>query len=165
MSITVTPPSKPKGILKWVFLLPHYLYRWHLGWLLGHRCLMITHLGRKTGRKRQTVLEAVNYDPRTRACLAVAGYGEQTDWYRNIQAHPALEVQIGRQRYIPQQRFLSPEELLALLQDYERRHPRGLALLLRALGYPYDGTAEGLRAVAQVLRGVEFRPEIRSKEV
>jgi deazaflavin-dependent oxidoreductase (nitroreductase family) len=110
-------------------------------------------------RKRQTVVEAVNYDPKTRACLAVAAYGEQTDWYRNLQAHPALEVQIGRQRYIPHQRFLSPEELLALLQDYQRRHPRGLALLLRAIGYPYNGTSEGLRLVAQVLRGVEFRSQ------
>jgi hypothetical protein len=42
MSITVTPPSMPKGLLKWAFLLPRYLYRCHLGWLLGHRALMVT---------------------------------------------------------------------------------------------------------------------------
>jgi deazaflavin-dependent oxidoreductase (nitroreductase family) len=158
MSITVTPPSKPKGLLKWFFLLPRYLYRWHLGWLLGHRCLMITHIGRKTGVIRQTVLEAVNYDPKTQVCLAVAGYGERTDWYRNIQAHPALEIQVGSRHYVPQQRLLSSEELLTLLQEYEHRHPHGLRLLLRALGYPYDGSPEGLSAAAQVLRGVEFRP-------
>jgi deazaflavin-dependent oxidoreductase (nitroreductase family) len=161
--MTVTPPPKPKGLLKWAFTLPLYLYRWHLGWLLGHRCLMITHVGRKTGRKRQTVLEAVNYDPKTQACLAVAAYGEQTDWYRNIQAHSALEVQVGRRRYIPQQHFLSSEELLTLLRDYEHRHPHGLGLLLRAMGYPYDGSSEGLRAVAQVIRGVEFRPQEQKK--
>jgi hypothetical protein len=109
------------------------------------------------------MVEAVNYDPKTHACLAVAGYGEQTDWYRNIQAHPALEVQVGRQRYIPQQHFLSSEELLALLQDYEHRHPHGLRLLLRAMGYPYGGSSEGLRAVAQVIRGVEFRPQGQKK--
>jgi deazaflavin-dependent oxidoreductase (nitroreductase family) len=146
-------------LLKWALLLPRYLYRWHLGWLLGHRFLMITHSGRKTGVIRQTVVEAVNYDPKTQACLAVAGYREQTDWYRNIQAHPALEIQVGSRRYMPQQRLLSSEELLTLLQDYEHRHPHGLRLLLRASGYPYDGSPAGLRAVAQVLRGVEFRPQ------
>lgn len=159
MSITVTPPSKPKGILKWAFLLPRYLYRWHLGWLLGHRLMMITHVGRKTGLMRQSVVEAANYDPKTQACFAVAGYGEQTDWYRNIQAHPALEIQVGNRRYVPQQHLLSTEELLVLLQDYERRYPQGLHILFRVFGYPYDGSPEGLRAVAQVLRGVEFRPQ------
>jgi len=158
MTITLKPPPKPRGLLKWAYFLPRYLYRWHLGWLLGHRVMMITHVGRKTGRKRQTVVEAVNYDPKTQACVAVAGYGEQTDWYRNIQAHPALEIQVGSKRYVPQQHLLSSQELLTLLQNYEHRYPHGLRLLFRALGYPYDGSAEGLSAVAQVLRGVEFRP-------
>jgi hypothetical protein len=48
--MTVRAPSKPTGPLKLAFTLPRYLYRWHLGLLLGHRCLMITHIGRKTGR-------------------------------------------------------------------------------------------------------------------
>lgn len=159
MTVTMTPPPKPEGLLKWAFLLPRSLYRWHLGWLLGHRFLMITHTGRKTGLTRQTVVEAVNYDPKTQVCLAVAGYGEQTDWYRNLQAHPAREVQVGTRRYVPQQRLLSSEELLTRLQDYEHRHPHTLRRLLRTIGYPYDGSEEGLLAVAQVLRAVEFRPQ------
>jgi len=68
-------------------------------------------------------------------------------------------VQVGSKRYVPQQRLLSSEELLTLLQDYECRHPHGLRLLLRAAGYPYDGSPEGLCAIAQVLRGVAFRPQ------
>lgn len=159
MSITLTPPAKPKGLLKWFFLVPRYLYRWHLGWLLGPHCLMITHIGRKTGRKRQTVVEAVNYDPKTQSCFAVAGYGEQTDWYRNILVHPPLEIQVGNKRYVPQMRLLSSEELLTLLQKYENRHPHGFRILMRRLGYPYDGSLEALRAIAQVLRAVEFRPQ------
>ena len=158
MTITMTPPPKPKGLLKWIFILPRYLYRWHLGWLLGHRFLMITHIGRKTGTIHQTVVEAVHYDPKTHECIAVAGYGASTDWYRNIQAHPALLVQIGNRRYAPQQRILSTEELLALLQNYEHRYPRLFGILLRAIGYPYDGSPEGLHAMAEVLRGVTFRP-------
>jgi deazaflavin-dependent oxidoreductase (nitroreductase family) len=125
--------------------------------------MMITHVGRKTGVVRQTVVEAVNYDSKTRACQTEAFWGEQTDWYRNLQAHPALEVQIGSRRYVSQQHFLSTEELLTLLQDYEHLHPRGLRLLFRHLGYPYDGSPEGLHAIAQVIRGVEFRPQEQKK--
>ncbi len=156
--MSVVSPSKPVGLLKLVFRLPGYLYRWHLGWLLGHLCLMITHVGRKTGRRRQTVLEVVHYDPATGECVVMSGYGAQSDWYRNIQAHPAIEVQVGRQRYVPQQRLLSPEETLQVLEEYRREHPWRLRELMHLAGYVYDGSAEGLCAVSQVLRGVAFRP-------
>lgn len=156
--MTVLAPSKPTGLLKLVFALPRYLYRWHLGWLLGHRCLMITHVGRKTGRLRQTVVEVAHYDPATQECIVVAAWGEQTDWYRNLEAQSAREVQVGRLRYRPQQHLLSAEETLAVLQAYQRHHPWGFRELMRLVGYAYDGTPEGLRAISQVLRGVAFRP-------
>ena len=158
MNSTLSAPSKPKGLLKWAFALPRYLYRWHLGWLLGHRFLMITHIGRKSGRKRQTVLEVAHYDPATRECIVIAGYGAQSDWYRNIQVHPAIEVQVGHQQYTPQQHMLSSEEVLHLLEEYQQRRPRALRALMRFVGFAYDGTPESLRAVSEVLRGVALRP-------
>ncbi len=151
--------SKPTGLLKLTFTLPRYLYRWHLGWLLGHRCLMITHLGRKTERRRQTVLEVVHYDPSTQECIVMSGYGTQSDWYRNIQAQPAIAVQVGRQRYTPQQRMLLAEETLHVLEEYQRHHPWGFRELMHLVGYAYDGTPAGLRALSQVLRGVAWRPQ------
>jgi deazaflavin-dependent oxidoreductase (nitroreductase family) len=163
MKPAMTTPCKPKGLLKWAFSLPLYLYRWHLGWLVGHRFLMVTHLGRKTGRRRQTALEVAHYDPVTQECIVVAGWGEQADWYRNIRAHPALEVQVGSTRYPPVQRFLSFEETWALLSDYQRHHPRGLRALLRLTGYPFDGSQEELRAIAQLVRCVAFRPPQQSE--
>ena len=156
--MTVTPPSKPKGLLKWAFTLPLSLYRWHLGWLVGHRFLVVTHLGRKTGHRRHTGLEVVHYDPATQECIVVAAWGEQADWYRNIQAHPALEVQVGSIRYPPVQRFLTFEETSSLLSDYQRAHPQGLRALLRMAGYAYHGSKEELHAIAQVMRAVAFRP-------
>lgn len=159
MQHAMTPSSRPKGLLKWIFTLPLYLYRWHLGWLVGHSYLMLTHLGRKTGRRRQTGVEVAHYDPATQECIVVAAWGEQTDWYRNIQAHPALEVQVGSKRYPPVQRFLTFEETWARLCEYREHHPRRLRVLLRFLaGYPYHGSPEELRAIAQVVRCVAFRP-------
>lgn len=122
--MTITPPSKPKGLLKWGYTLPLYLYRWHLGWLVGQHQKVMAHLGRKTGCRRQTGLEVVHYDPATQECIVVAAWGEQSDWYRNIQAHPVLEVQVGSTRYPPIQRILTFEETWVLLNEYQRHHPR-----------------------------------------
>ena len=158
MTSTLTPPPKPRGLLKWAYLLPRSLDGWRLGWRLRHHIMMMTHVGRKTGIVRQSVVEAVNDDPKTQA-----GWGERTNRYRNREAHPALEIQGGSRRFVPQHRFLSTEELLALFQDDEHRHPRGLRLLFRHLGYPSDGSPEGLHAIAQAIRGVEFRPEAEKK--
>jgi hypothetical protein len=36
------PPAKPRGLLKWGFNLPILLYRARLGWLLGHRFLLLS---------------------------------------------------------------------------------------------------------------------------
>jgi hypothetical protein len=41
--------SKPSGALKLAFRLPIYLYRVNLGWLPGHRILLLIHQGRKIG--------------------------------------------------------------------------------------------------------------------
>jgi deazaflavin-dependent oxidoreductase (nitroreductase family) len=161
MTITVTAPPKPKGLLKWAFHLPRFLYHWHLGWMLGHFCLMITHIGRKTRQLRQTVLEVIHYDPTTQECIVMAGYGAQSDWDRNIQVQPAIEAQVGHQCYRPGQRVLSAEETLHILEEYPRHHPwrfRVLVpLLLRLAGYAHSGTTQ-LSAISEVARGVAFRP-------
>jgi hypothetical protein len=36
--------------------LPLLLYRLGLGWIFGHRFLLLTHKGRRSGKVRQTVL-------------------------------------------------------------------------------------------------------------
>ena len=158
MNTRLPAPPKPQGLLKWAFHLPRYLYRWHLGWVLGHLCLMITHVGRKTGSLRQTVLEVVHFDPTTQECIVMSGYGTQSDWYRNIQVHPATEVQVGRRRYTPRQRVLEAQETLHILQEFQRQHPWRFRELMHLAGYSYDGTPDALCAISQVLRGVAFRP-------
>ena len=57
--------SKPTGASRLAFRLPIYLYRLDLGWILGHRFLMLVHQGRRSGLLRETVLEVILYDPDT----------------------------------------------------------------------------------------------------
>jgi hypothetical protein len=59
----------PSGLRRLLFRAPIRLYRWHLGWLLGGRCLLLTHTGRTSGLPRQAVLEVTGRDPSTGAYL------------------------------------------------------------------------------------------------
>lgn len=157
-SSTVRVPARPRHLLKLAFDLPRTIYRLHLGWLLGHRFLMLTHRGRKTGRLRRTMLEVVRYDPATRESVVLSAYGNRSDWYRNIQAQPALEVRTGRDRYAPVQRALTPGETYTVLADYRRRYGPLLGRFLRYMGYEYRGKDDELRSIATQAHAVAFRP-------
>jgi hypothetical protein len=101
---------RPTGWLLLLYRLPVWVYRLRLGWLLsrpllGFWFLMITHRGRRTGKTYHTVVEIIRYDQATNEYIIVSGYGEESDWYRNLRATPALRIQIGNHRYAVEQRF------------------------------------------------------------
>jgi deazaflavin-dependent oxidoreductase (nitroreductase family) len=138
--------------------LPIYLYRLDLGRLLGHRCLLLVHRGRRSGLLRETVLEVLLHDPATEESVVLSAWGEKADWYSNVEATPALEVRTGGERYVPEQRFLAPHENHAVISDYGRRHPLAFRVFARVFGYPLGGTEAARREVARSLRLVAFRP-------
>ena len=39
--------------------------------------------------------EVIRYDPESQESIVVSAWGEKADWYRNIQASPALEIRTG----------------------------------------------------------------------
>jgi F420H(2)-dependent quinone reductase len=71
---------------------PARLYDWRCGWLLGHRFLRLTHVGRNSGRRYQTMLEVIGTGPAVNEFLVVSDLGRAADWYRNLRATPAVEV-------------------------------------------------------------------------
>ncbi len=81
----------PRGVLKWLLLLPMQLVRIGLGWLLIPTPLMIlTTKGRKSGQPRHVVLE---YRQHGSKIYAVSGWGTQPHWYKNLQADPIVTIQ------------------------------------------------------------------------
>lgn len=147
----------PRGLTRLLLRAPVLLYRARLGWLLGRRFVYVVHRGRRTGRRRETVLEVVRYDPATAEIFVVSGWGTRSDWYRNLRAHPAVEVRLGARGYpAPRQRFLDGDETLRLMLDYRRAHPRAWRRLAPILGLPLDpGPAD---AAVREMPAVAFRP-------
>ena len=54
------------------------------------RIMVITHTGRNSSRKYRTPVNYAWMDGGTIIC--VAGFGSASDWYRNMMAHPGVEL-------------------------------------------------------------------------
>lgn len=141
---------------------PGALYDWHLGWLLGRRFLRLTHVGRRSGRQYRTMLEIVGPGRAPGEVVVLAGLGARADWYRNIQAQPAVEVAIGRSVFRSAVRILDPDEAVAVLAGYEH-HNRVVAPVIRTVlswlvGWRYDGTDAARRRLVEEVPLVAFGP-------
>ena len=153
--------TKPKGMLRYFFRAPVYLYRWRLGWLLGRRFLLLTHFGRRTGVRHQTVLEVMEYRKEGPAAVVMSGFGRNSDWLLNIEANSKAEVVISSQRFIAAHRVLSEEEAVRVVEGYERRNwfaaPIVRMVLSRLVGWPYHDTNEDRHRLVRQLPLIEFR--------
>jgi deazaflavin-dependent oxidoreductase (nitroreductase family) len=147
---------RPSGLLRFLLRAPIPLYRAGLGWLFGHRLLMLAHEGRRTGQLHRTVVEVVSYDARTHESIVTASWGTATQWYRNIQVKEAAEIHAGRQRYAPVQRFLGEDEAREILESHAMAHQLAARFVLRWLGYEWSD--EGRERFYRAVRLVGFRP-------
>jgi len=158
----VTTPrwrALPKtGPRRWLFRAPLLVYRARLGWLFGHRLVMVVHRGRRSGRWRRVVVEVVVRDRDTRAVTVASGYGPGSNWYRNLLAHPDAEIVLGARRLAVRATPVSPEEGGELMVDYARRRPRSARMVARQMGVPVDGSQASYRALGRVLPYVRLEP-------
>lgn len=66
--------------------------------------------------------------------IVPSGFGERSQWYRNVMAHPQVNVSTGRSRRVSAvARRLSPADGDAALQRYIDRHPRARANLKQVI--------------------------------
>ncbi|MEO9255799.1 MAG: nitroreductase family deazaflavin-dependent oxidoreductase [Tepidiformaceae bacterium] len=148
----------PSGVLKPVLKVPGAVYRAHLGWLFGHRLLMLRHKGRVTGLVHDTPLEVMHYDRAADESYVMSGWGRQSAWFRNLEAGGALEVWTGRGRYVPQHRVVAAEEALGLMRSYVADNRMAAKFIGKWLGYDFAKVGEIERMVEE-LPMVAFRPK------
>jgi deazaflavin-dependent oxidoreductase (nitroreductase family) len=151
--------QKPTGGFRRVLRIPVHLFHWRLGVLFGERLLLLTHRGRTSGRTFQTALEVVGHDDAAHEYYICSGTGPRADWFLNLQAAPALAVQVRNREWIPTQRFLDDEEAAHRFAIYERAHPKAAPRLLASMGNSYDGTDRGRVAMMARMPMVAFSDE------
>ena len=135
--------QKPSGLFKHFLHAPTWVYRAHLGFVFGHRFLMIEHRGRKSGNPYRTVLEVAGRHPDKSEWIVTSGTGPKADWYRNLQTQGVDAVWIGSTKHQATVRFLEAPEAARVMAKYEAAHPRAAVKLLESMGVSYDGTDEG----------------------
>jgi deazaflavin-dependent oxidoreductase (nitroreductase family) len=124
-----------------------FLYAIGLGPLIGKLVLLLTTTGRKTGLARVTPLQ---YEEIDGEYYLGSSRGVKSDWYRNIQATPQVEVHVGAKRFhATAETIEDPVRIADFLEIRLRRHPFMIGLLMEKIhGLPKHPDRKQLEELA-----------------
>ena len=148
---------KPGRIALMLMRMPLRAYRHDAGWMLGHTFVEFTHVGRRTGQPHDAVAMVLRYDQVLRETVICAAWAE-TDWYRNLRAGPAAKVQLGRDSYTPEHRFLTEEEAFDVTVQFRRKHPHRMRLITKIFGWGDLRDDDAVREFVRAHPFIAFKP-------
>jgi deazaflavin-dependent oxidoreductase (nitroreductase family) len=152
--------GRPGKVLRFGLRLPIWLYHARFGWILGDRFLLLTHTGRKSGLPRQTVIEVVQHDKVSDTYYVVSGWGEKSDWYRNIRKDPSVVIQIGRRTFRSTAEFVPEDKAIEIVQVYAHNHPVAFNELSRLfLGERLKPDSDAPKRLAEKMPMIAFSLE------
>jgi F420H(2)-dependent quinone reductase len=115
-----------------VLRLHQAIYRGTRGWigkrLIGRPTLLLTTLGRRTGRQRTNALIYYRDGPSWVVVASNGGSSHGPGWLANLRTEPHVRVQVGRRRCVVTARVATADER-ARLWPLVNRHNRGFAPL------------------------------------
>lgn len=152
-------PDPPRGIKAILWRFPIWVYRLHLGWLLGHHFLLLTHKGRISGKNRTVMLEVIKYDKATNTHYVASGFGEKSDWYQNVIKTPEVVIQVGSHKFPTLAEKLSSDEAKQVFFEYTRDHPNAIRNLAKFVGYEIGDSDEEMMAFLELIPVIVFHPK------
>ena len=151
-------PDPPRGIKAIPWRLPIWIYRLRLGWLLGHRFLLLTHKGRTSGKPRKAMLEVIKYEKETNTHYVASGFGEKSDWYQNITKNPEVIIQAGNKEFPATAEQLPSDDGVNVFLEYTHHHPNAIKNLAKLIGYDVGDTEEEVMEFLQLIPVIVVRP-------
>lgn len=139
--------KSPGKLFKLVNQFPLFLYRVGLGGLVVGPFLRITTTGRISGKPRHTMLEFIEH-PTSGDPVILSGWGNKSDWVKNLRKQPRLQVNKGWRSYSALARELTLEEAADLLAGYFKLMPRMEKIMSLRAGVVLDGSRERLLELA-----------------
>ena len=135
---------------------PILAYKIGLGPLIGRFVLLLTTTGRKTGLQRVTPLQ---YEVIDGVYHIGAVFGMKTDWVRNIQANPHVQVRIKNSTFHGQAEIsIDPEDIADFIQYRMNKHPRMIGLIMKLDGFTPRPSREELIEYSKNLALVRITP-------
>lgn len=156
-------PAPPKGLKLKLFRVPIYFYRFKLGFLLGERFIHLKHWGRKSGNLKETVIEVIDQDNTNRKLFSASGFGERSQWFKNISVNNSVFVTLKNTEYTATARVLSIDEATDVLLRYVKAHPKSIKGVARLSGYEMDGSEQDVLEFSKIIKIVEFTLNGRSQ--
>lgn len=153
--------QRPNAFLKLFFKVPVFLYKIGLGGferLIGAEWMLLTTVGRKSGKARQTMVDILEYDKGADTYYIEAAYGARADWYKNIQANPAFHAQVGRRKFAARAGALTADGAADKLVEFYRRKPAYTRSVMAMVGMKFKDE-DDLRVVARNLTLLAVKPE------
>jgi deazaflavin-dependent oxidoreductase (nitroreductase family) len=145
--------SKPRGVLRWFFRVPVWMFRLGLGGFMPW-WIMLTTVGRKSGMPHGAVVDIVQRDDDK--IYVVAAYGRRADWVRNLEANPSLKGQVGWSKFDAEAVFLEEADKNAFLLDLYRRRLTYTRTAMRAIGVKLENE-EDVRVAASKMLVVQIK--------
>jgi deazaflavin-dependent oxidoreductase (nitroreductase family) len=103
-------------------------------------------------------VDVLQHDGATDTYYVVSAYGARSDWYRNLQANPAVRVQVRWRKFSAHATTLREKEAEEFLVGFWRQHRFYARVMLRLIGLKAD-TEEEVRAAAAEMRVVGIQPQ------
>lgn len=151
----------PNGLLKFFFKVPLYVHKMGFGgWekLIGAEWMLIATTGRKTGKRREAMVDVMDYNKSSDTYYIEAAYGARADWYRNIQSNPVFEAQVGRRKFHARATPLSSADTGEMLVQFYRRKPAYTRSVMAMVGMKFKDEDE-LRTLGSNLTLLAVQPE------
>lgn len=129
---------KPTPGLRRLYRAPVGLFRAGLaGWIryVAAEWILITTRGRRTGRPHAVLVDLLSREPGSGTFYVQAAYGRRSDWVRNIEATPEVQIRFRGRDLEGRASALRREEALRVIDEYIRAHPVYSRLVARFLGY------------------------------
>jgi deazaflavin-dependent oxidoreductase (nitroreductase family) len=153
--------KRPGPFLKFFLKFPVWLHKIGLGgWerMIGAQWMLLVTTGRKSGKRRETMVDVMDYDASTDTYYIEAAYGTRADWYRNIQANPVFEAKVGRRKFKARASTVSSEVAADLMVKFFREKPAYTRSVMAMVGMKFNGEDE-LRAIASKFMLLAVHPE------
>lgn len=152
--------KRPNPLLKLFFKFPLLLHKIGFGgWerIIGAEWMLIAATGRKTGKRRETLVDVMDYDKTTDTYYVEAAYGARADWYRNIKSNPVFEAQVGWRKFKATTNELDGEDTGEMLVRFFRRKPAYTRSVMAMVGMKFKDEDE-LRVIGKNLTLLAVRP-------
>lgn len=149
-------PEPPKGLKLKLFRLPILLYRYRLGFVFGSRFLLLKHRGRISGNLNETVLEVIHHEASPEKYFVASGFGEKSQWYKNICANNEVFITARGQEYRATATVVDSEKAKAILLKYADKHPGSIKAVAKLSGFKMDGTTLDIIEFSDIVRIIEL---------